>query len=72
MLQRSSGTRVPSDLGDAITITPQKVANPMGERTGSYSYVSPDGEVVEVNIALGIKYWPDICDLQLHQTIFHI
>ena len=56
MLQKSSGTRVPSDLVDAITIIPQKVANPMGERTGSYSYVAPDGEVVEVTTALGNKY----------------
>merc|ERR1719239_1804471 len=30
-----------------------EVANPMGERTGSYSYVSPDGEVVEVHYTAG-------------------
>ena len=28
-----------------------KVANPMGERMGSYSFVSPEGEVVEVSVA---------------------
>merc|ERR1712130_912259 len=30
-----------------------EVANPMGERTGSYSYVSPEGEVVEVHYTAG-------------------
>merc|ERR1719237_481459 len=30
-----------------------EVANPMGERTGSYSFVSPEGEVVEVHYTAG-------------------
>jgi len=30
-----------------------EVANPMGERTGSYSYVSPEGEVIEVHYSAG-------------------
>jgi len=30
-----------------------EVANPMGERTGSYSFVSPEGKVVEVHYTAG-------------------
>ena len=43
----------------------KQVANPMGERTGSYSYVSPEGEVVEVGWSC---FW--LLDLlsQVHYT----
>ena len=51
--------------GDTVASL-NKVANPMGERTGSYSFVSPEGEVVEVSAAIltrhlsyfGSRIWP--------------
>ena len=60
-----------SILADSLCF--HEVADPMGERRGSYSYVSPEGEVVEVRevAAMSVEVAQEVLRIKEHLCIGH-